>query len=232
MQEEIFYDELSTPYDYSYSPYTKIWYADAHEQIPEPDVEPEELSKFKLHDELGDWAIWEGDEKYYDYDEEKEEFHKYVKYICGEKDLWSYDSYSASILFESEKQKKYAHISVHEFINLEKFLKNIDAQDFSSIYIEAYTGIKLFVWKKENNKIRFVVQQYGLGSGGYIDYDLLTIGYDVIIDKNEFVNEFMRFINKYKNLLFEKIKEYEKEHNIKFSNPMNIPYINHWLEKI
>ena len=142
MQKEIgFYDDLTDPYMLSYSPYTKMWYEDSYEQMPEPDVKAEELLNFKLHDEFGDWAVWEGDEKYYNYEEEKEDFKKYVKYICGEKDLWGYDgAFSVSILLKSKKQKKYIHIAIHEFIDLEEFIKNINTKDFSSIYIEAFTG--------------------------------------------------------------------------------------------
>ena len=167
MQKEIgFYDELSIPYDYSYSPYTKMWYEDSSEQLPEPNVPSEEIANFKLFDKLGDWAVWEGDEKYYDYEEEKGDFENFIKYVCGENDMWAYDSYSSSILLKSEKQEKYIHIGVHEFIYLEEFVKNIYSKNYSSIYIEAFTGVKFFVWKKGDNKIRLVVQQYGLGSAG------------------------------------------------------------------
>lgn len=236
MQEKIFYNEFSTPYYYSYSPYTKMWYEDINEQIPEPNTQPEELAKFEIISTLGHLGIWEGEESYYDCNnieedkEEWEDFEKYIKYICGEKDFFAYDSYSVSLFFKSNEQAKFAHISVHEFIELEEFVRNLSLKAFSSIYIEAFTGVKFFVWHKENNKIRLVIQEYGLGSAGQIDCSELAIAFDVLIDKDEFIEEFLRVIDKYKNLLFEKISKYEQEHNIKFSNPMNIPYINDWLK--
>ena len=72
--------------------------------------------------------------------------------------------------------------------------------------------------------------QYGEGFDGDIDCNKLVIVFDVLINKAEFVNEFLRVINKYKSLLFEKIGKYEREYNIRFSNPMDIPYINYWLK--
>ena len=232
MQKDIgFYDDLFTPYDYSYSPYTNMWYQDSCENMPEPDTEPEEVKNFKLVDELGDWALCEGDEEYYDYEENQEDFKKYVRYICGENDLRYYDSFSASILLKSENQKKYIYIDAWELVGLEEFIKNINLNNYSTLYIEAYTGAKFFVWNKENNKIRLIVQQYGLGSVGYIDYNLLTVDYDALINKDEFISEFLNFINKYKNLLFSAIKEYEIQHNIKFTNPQNIKYIDCWIKK-
>lgn len=232
MQKDIgFYEGLFTPFEYSYSQYTKMWYQDSCENMPEPDTVPEEVKKFKLVDEFGDWAVWGGDEKYYNYDEQQEDFEKYVRYICGEKDLWGYDgAFSASILLKSETKKKYIHIADWELYNLEEFIKNINLNNYSTLYIEGYTGVKFFVWDKGNNKIRFIAQQYEIGHAGYIDYNLLTVDYDALIDKDEFVSGFLNFVNKYKNLLFSAIKEYENSHNIIFTNPMDIPYIKYWLQ--
>ena len=121
-------------------------------------------------------------------------------------------------------------VSVLEFIELEGFITNLSSKNFSSIYIEAFAGVKIFVWNKDGNKIRFVVQQYGEGFDGDIDCNKLVIVFDVLINKAEFVNEFLRVINKYKSLLFEKKGKYEREYNIRFSNPMDITYINYWLK--
>lgn len=82
-------------------------------------------------------------------------------------------------------------VSVHEFIELEGFITNLSSKNFSSIYIEAFAGVKIFVWNKDGNKIRFVVQQYGEGFDGDIDCNKLVIVFDVLINKAEFVNKFL-----------------------------------------
>ena len=85
--------------------------------------------------------------------------------------------------------------------------------------------------EKENNIIRFLVQRYSVGIIGYINYGCLTYIYDMEIDKDEFVNEFMRVINKYKNLVIKKIEEYENKNNITFSNPNKFKYLDYWIKR-
>ena len=70
MKKEIgFYDDRTTPYKYSYSPYAKMWYEDTSEQMPEPSVQAEELTDFKLYDELGNCIWWKGEWDYKDMEE-------------------------------------------------------------------------------------------------------------------------------------------------------------------
>ncbi len=68
-----FYDDLNTPYFYSYSPYTKMWYEDKNEKLPEPDTLPEEVENFGFRDTLDDWRT---EQKVI-----KDEFEKYIQYL-------------------------------------------------------------------------------------------------------------------------------------------------------
>lgn len=230
MQKEIgFYNDDTTPYKYSYSPYTKMWYEDEYEQMPEPNVPAEKIAHFKLDDELG-LCTWMNGKKYCDYEEEKVDFENYIKYVCDGEN-YGFDACDVSILPNSKILEIDISISIEEFIDLEEFIKNIDNKNYSFLYCKDFSGMKFFAWKKENNKIRLLIQRYGTFEIGYIDYDQLCVEYDMKIDKDEFVNEFMRVINKYKNLVIKKIEEYENKNNITFSNPNKFKYLDYWIKR-
>ncbi len=80
---------------------------------------------------------------------------------------------------------------------LEGFINNIKCGGYANLYIEAFSGVKLFA-KVYNDKLHFVVQDYKKLKYDEANIPLLGVIYNVFADKEEFCIQITNNIRKYK----------------------------------
>lgn len=193
MQKELSleYNELSTPFEWSYSPITQMWYEDTEDIKPEFPID----------------TTWEADNVYVrlndDCDEKsEEEFEQYINYLFGNISNGC-DCFSLTWIFKAKNivtsDIKYLEVCCcNDYLPLlEGFINNIKCGGYANLYIEAFSGVKLFA-KVYNDKLHFVVQDYKKLKYDEANIPLFGVIYNVFADKEEFCLQIINNIRKYK----------------------------------
>ena len=194
MQKELNfeYDELSTPFEWSYSPVTKMWYEDKIDIMPEFPIDTTQIN-----DKLNTYLNCD-----YDENSAEEEIEKYINYLF-ENTLDGFDCFSLGWIFESK------NIVTSDIKNLEinlcnnylplidEFINNIKYNGYATLYIEAFSGVKLFA-KAYNDKLHLVVQDYKTIKYTETNVMPFQVIYNVVTDKENFCTQTIENIRKYK----------------------------------
>lgn len=204
MQKELNfkYNELTTPFEWSYSPYTKMWYEDKNTALQEFPIISKSIYKdayILLNGEFSFTEVANGD---YEEDVAEEEFTEYINYLFGETEKGC-DCFSLTLLLffkncETNIEGYEEICFCHENLPLiEEFINNINCYRYASLYIEAFSGVKFFAWLHDD-KIHFVIQDYKYARYKDTDTPLFKILCNIQADREDFCNRILELVNLYK----------------------------------
>lgn len=213
MQKEIKnYLELDTPFYMSFCPDNKYWYDDEKEEIPEPLQKSNYLENIKITDILGN--------SYDTFESNLQNFNEFIDWLFGTDN--DEDDFSFSIQFCKEWE---INISIYCFIDFLEFINKLEQEKSAKLFIEPGSGVKFFAWLKNDNKIRFVIQNYGNNKWKNFEYF-----FDITTNKDVFVKQMKKMITKYITMFQNAIKEYKIHNKTKFNNIRENNYFFDLLE--
>ena len=118
----------------------------------------------------------------------------------NEKDITS--DVSFSIKTDYQKVGRYNVIADNLIINIPKFIKNLDKNNFAVLHNEEYMYFKLLAWKHNDNKIRFIMQDY---SDFYVETKI-----DTIVKKEILLESLKKLEKSFKRLHEKNLKTYRQ----------------------
>lgn len=113
-----------------------------------------------------------------------------------------YSDSSFSIRTDFQKAGKYLIITDDFIADIPKFLENLDKNKFAVLHNEEYSFFKLLAWKKDDCKVRFIMQSYG-------DSDVKT-QIDTIVKKETLLICFEKLKKSYERLHEKNLKTYRQ----------------------
>ena len=227
MHKDIFFNIESTPYNYSYCKDNNLWYSDQYDIIPKPLKKPKKIKNFSIRDDLGT-----------------------INNSSAKEDTYFFDF--LSINFSLDKNIKFEALSIAKADNKYIYPKNTTTIDFYYIddlekllfdlklydnvikFIPIHNNpLKFFIWQEKNDKIQLVIQKYyshlKSGKAIYYPYSNFDYVYNVLIDRQNFINELERIITKYKPILEKSINTIEKINHIEFVKPYKNKYLENYM---
>lgn len=109
---------------------------------------------------------------------------------------------SFSIRTDYQKIGQYNVITDNIVIDIPKFIKDLDKNNFAVLHNEEYMYFKLLAWKHKDNKIRFIMQDY-------TDKDVKT-QIDTIVEKKILLESFSKLEKSFKRLHEKNLKTYRQ----------------------
>lgn len=204
--------------EWSYCANDEMWYEDEKEILPMPQTAPDKTSFLDCEIKIDYVNDPEADWEEADYDNEIENYIKYLidGNLCD-------DAICSVILFKSEKYEYNCTINQYSMMEIEDFIHKLKTKEFATQYMEDYNATKLLGWNIENNQVRFAIQSY------HHEYNYLKILFDIVIDKNLLIAQLEKIINIWKETIYFKIKEQEKILKKPCTNPYQDSAINHFF---
>ena len=164
---------------WGYSPDTKMWYA-KDELLPEPQRKTEIADNFQINYEI----------------EDEDDLIEYVEAIKKDENNVNDTGLLINITFKTETQEYTIALEYHRVINeLKKFLIDIENGKSARLYVYEYSEDSFHIWQKDNEIIRFVIQN-SLEQG-------LNFIFDETMPKELFLNQFKGIIAKIENQIQE-----------------------------
>ena len=186
--------------DWSYCADTDMWYEDDKEILPLPSTQSELTAN--LYCEIKpDYDIYCGDA--WDTASPCKELEQFIGYLFDNCICCSYDCLTNAVLLRTARQETALCLNEYGIWDLEQFLNKIKKHPFSAQYIEQGTGCKLFAWTA-NNKTRFAIYSYNRA------YKYLEIIFDITADTDLLIKQLTAIVDKWKEILYKAIKEYQK----------------------
>ena len=234
MQKELNfkYNELTTPFEWSYSPYTKMWYEDKNTALPEFPIISKSIYKNAYILLNGEFSFTEVTNGNYEENAEEEEFTEYINYLFGKTEKGC-DCFSLTLLLffkncETNIEGYEEICFCHDNLPLiEEFINNINRYGYASIYIEAFSGVKFFAWLHDD-KIHFVIQDYKYARYKDTDTPLFKILCNIQADREDFCNRILELVNLYKVKCKNAIKNYMKINPSAKLSEYDMDFIN-WI---
>ena len=201
------YNSYNEPYGETYCIDDGLWYDDDTETLPEPLSNPVQPCVFSITSLLGEYCI---DDQYGVSMQEKEDLIDCMKWLEKEgNDHIGNFAYNISFQIYSDGTCCNFQYEYPQFRYLKDFIENVKQKKKALFYSDCYSSCKFIVFYKNNDTIRFIVQLYYDG----LDNTLKNI-LDVVIDRNDFIQQFEKMLNDTHSYLISYINNYCKINKI------------------
>lgn len=204
------YDSFNEPYGETYCVDDGLWYDDDTEIFPEPLSKPIRPYNFSIISHLGEYYL---EDKYGISEQNKEDLVDCMNWLKKE-NLGHIGDFAYNISFQIRFDDASYNFQYEYplFRYLKDFIVNVKQKKKALFYSDCYSSCKFIVFYKDNDTIRFITQLYYEGLN-----DTLKNIIDIVIDRNDFVQQFERVLDDTHAYLKSYINEYCQTNGITIS---------------